>query len=450
MGRDRRSRDRSGLVAALDIGSGKVACLIAEHDAPGHPTRSTGSHAPGFRVRGFAHQRSQGIRSGGVVDLAAAQRVVRAVVAEAEQQACSRVTAVHVSVNCGRPRSLTFSGHVQVADGIVRERDVRALASGAEEYARRDGHALLALDRAAYRLDGLPVSGAPVGLAGLRLAADHHAVLADAGPLHSLSLLVEGCHLAIAGLVPAGYAAALAATTADERRLGVLAIDIGADVTSMTGFVDGHLVFTDLLAFGGQHLTLDLAGGLGISLAEAERIKALYGTLVAAASDEHDLVPYQGTGEDEGVWSKTTRAVVGRIVRHRMQSLLQAIGACLSAAAIGAMMPPRIVLSGGTSSLLGLPDFVGRELGGRLRRGFGPGYGPGYGPGSSNGPSVRVASPGGLAGLVDAQSSPSFACVAGLQLAAVDAPGFRPRSEATGASRQGYIGRMERWLQDSF
>ena len=400
LGSGKRHRDTSGLVAALDIGSSKVGCLIAavepwdDADADVEGSRRRPSRPP-LQILGFAQSRSHGVEAGVVIDLPAAQQVVRAVVAEAEHMAETRLTAVHVAVNCGRPRSTTFVGHVTVADGIVRQRDIEALASGAVAFARRDGRVLLALDRIGHRLDGVAVPRPPLGLAGYRLEADHHAVSVDEGPLRNLSLLVDSCHLEIAGLVPAGLASALAVTTDDERRLGVTCIDIGAAVTSIAIFVEGHFLFTAQVPVGGQHLTLDIARALGIPLAEAERIKALYGTLVSSASDEHELVSYS-SGPDDDARHTTTRATIGRIVRQRVEGLLSQVGERIAASTIGRLPVPRVVLCGGSGRLLGLNDFVAR----------------------STGQSVRVASPPLLGGLIDGQSGPMFACLAGVALAA--------------------------------
>ena len=430
---ERRNRDQDAVVAVLDIGSSKVGCVIAAVEPQGaahHGIKA--STEPSIEVLGFAQRRARGVKGGVVIDLAAAQMAVRAVVAEAEQRAQARVNAVHVAVNCGRPRSTTFAGHVTVADGIVRARDVAALSTGAAAFARRDGRLLLALDRIGFRLDGIAASSPPIGLAGRLLDADHHAVTVDDVPMRNLQLLIESCHLEIAGLVPAGYASALAATTEEERRLGVICLDIGAATTSIAVFVEGHFVFTDLVPFGGQHLTLDIARALGTPLAQAERIKALYGTLVLSASDEHELVPYPVTGENEGVLQQTSKASIGRVVRSRMNAVLQLAGARVLASSIGRVALPRVVLCGGTSRLLGLSGFVAD------------------GAFFQSSPLVRVACPALTAGLVDEQSSPAFACLAGLLLAAQTAPAMPVQASGHGGEQRGYFGRMERWLQESF
>jgi cell division protein FtsA len=436
----------ANVIAALDIGSSKVSCLIAAVD----PSRGGGGGGPGepaIQILGFAQSQSRGIKSGVVVDLQAAAQVVRAVVANAEQMARCQIRDVHVAIDCGRPQSKTFTGHVAIADGVVRRGDIEALASGAQAYAGREGRMVLGFNRIGFRLDGIAASSAPVGLAGHRLEADHHVVTFDDGPLSNLALLVESCHLGVASMVPAGYASALAATTADERRLGVTCLDIGAGVTSIATFADGHFLFYDLIPVGGQHLTLDLGRALGIPLAEAERIKALFGTMVLTASDEHELVSYvvagdcgDGGGRQTGTRQCTTKAEIGRIVRHRMQSLFAMVGERIGASSIGQLPVQRVVLSGGASRLLGLGDFVsGQVFLGPLLQGQGwPAH------------MARLASPPLVRGLVEEHESPAFACLVGLVIAAETPRQIGLRSPGAARGQGGYFGRMERWLQDSF
>ena len=75
-------RVRSGLVAALDVGTTKVCCLIARLDPNGGP-------APEDRLKiiGIGHQVSHGLRSGAIIDLDETEASIRATVETAEQMA---------------------------------------------------------------------------------------------------------------------------------------------------------------------------------------------------------------------------------------------------------------------------------------------------------------------------------------------------------------------------
>ncbi len=161
-------------------------------------------------------------------------------------------------------------------------------------------------------------------MAAHKLAADLHAVTADEAPLRNLMLVVERCYLSAASLVPAPCASALAATSEEERRLGVIAVDIGGGTTTLSMFAEGRFLFAHAAPWGGHHITFDIARALHTPLAEAERIKALYGTLVSAQSDEHDTFSFP-TAEEEGAHRDMTRAELAEIIRPRVRVMTEHI-----------------------------------------------------------------------------------------------------------------------------
>ena len=89
--------------------------------------------------------------------------------------------------------------------------------------------------------------------------------------------------------VPSGLASARGVATADELRSGVIVIDIGAGTTSIAVAADDQDLFVDSVPIGGNHLTFDIMNATGAPIAEAERIKVLYGTMGEAASDEREV-----------------------------------------------------------------------------------------------------------------------------------------------------------------
>ena len=93
---------RPGLVAALDVGSSKTACLIGRAE-PGS-----------LRVLGAALRESQGIRAGTVVSLDLAEESIRDAVAAAENHADARIQNVIIS------RQLRPAGQRHLARGRCR------------------------------------------------------------------------------------------------------------------------------------------------------------------------------------------------------------------------------------------------------------------------------------------------------------------------------------------
>ena len=431
--RKRSAPTTGNIIAALDIGSHKVCCLIGALE----PVYATGGQTGGqtttqLRLLGLGHQRSQGIAAGGVVDLRSAQAAVAAAVSQAEHAAGLRIERVLLAAACGAPRSRTFNGHVDLPHGIVHDADIARLDAGARAFAVRDGGALLSLNRIAFALDTTPGVREPRGLAGQRLDANHHAVTVAPGPLRNLCLLVESCQLEPERLLPSGYASAIAATTDAERRAGVVCIDFGAGVSSIAGFADGHFIFAAGLPLGGQHITGDLARSGGFPLAEAERIKTLYGSLAPSALDEHEVVSLNENVLVMDGSSAITRAQVGRLVAGSTVRLLARILDCLEGSSVARLRHAGIVLTGGASELMGLEAFAAGEF----KR------------------PVRVSAPPRLDGaqgrLSGSVPSSAFSCVVGLALTAAT-PSHWIATRTPGAQpRHGYFGRVEQWLRESF
>src|SRR5262245_62454016 len=75
---------RSAVVAALDIGTSKIVCLIARLKPCVQPeSLSRRSHA--VEILGIGHTRARGMKGGTVIDLAEAEEAVRHAVAAAER-----------------------------------------------------------------------------------------------------------------------------------------------------------------------------------------------------------------------------------------------------------------------------------------------------------------------------------------------------------------------------
>src|ERR1700751_5172080 len=103
-------------------------------------------------------------------------------------------------------------------------------------------------------------------------------------------ITVESCHVVVEAMVAGPYGASLAALADDEADLGSAVIDMGAGTTTMAVFADGRFIHADGFAVGGRHVTLDLARGLGTSVHDSERIKTLYGSVLAGGADERNMI----------------------------------------------------------------------------------------------------------------------------------------------------------------
>jgi cell division protein FtsA len=420
---------RSTIVAALDIGTSKVTCIIARLKA------ERGSEMPRNRthsveVIGFGHTRAHGIKAGTVVSIEAAEESIRRAVDQAERSAKVEIASVVLSVAGGRLGSESFAASVRVPGSAVEGGDIARVLDAASVHSVKDGRAVLHSIPIAYHIDEMSNIQDPRGMLGETLAVDLHVATADYPALQNLILCVERCHLSVEGMIAAPYAAGIAALSDDEAELGATVIDLGAGTTTLAAFINDTCVHMDGIAVGSFNVTLDLARGLSTKMSEAERIKTLYGDVIEGSSDHIDLIMVPSIeGSDAGRGNSATRAQVIRIVRARIDEIFEMLHERMQAAGILNLTGRRIVLTGGGAQLGGLGELASRVFNA----------------------SVRIAVPRAIAGLNHTARGPAFAVAAGLaaypQFAGREH--FEPRRRL--APHEGnYIRRVGRWFRESF
>ena len=419
---------RSALVVALDIGTSKIACLIAKlrPNAQGEALRRR-SHS--IEVLGFSHTISHGIKGGAVVDLAAAEAAVRNAVDLAERSAKVQVDAIITSISAGRIGSERLAAEVDI-QGSVSDNDIaRALAAGHRSSARQ-GRVLLHALPIGFSLDGTQGVREPRGMLARRFGLDMHLATADLGACRNLMLVIERCHLDVEAMVAGAYASGLSTLADDEADVGAAVIDFGAGTTTLSVFSKGRFVHADGFALGGNHVTMDLARGLSIGLQSAERLKTLHGNVLPGGANDRDLIQLPAVrGEDAP--AAVPRGTLTQIIGPRIEEILEMVRDRLMTSPLAAEPRGRVILTGGGSLLTGLADLAGRILS----------------------RPVALGRPLGIAGLPDGAKGPAFAALAGLLVypQAAHLEHFEPRhTPQYRAETGGYVARVGRWLRESF
>jgi cell division protein FtsA len=425
------STKRTALIAALDVGTSKVACLIGRlKPNPRRDTLRRRSHT--IEVLGFGHTSARGMKAGAVIDLTAAESAIRQAVDLAERAAKLQLESVVVSVSAGRPGSELISASVDVAGAAVSDGDIARVLSAGSRHSAHPGRAVLHSLPIGYALDEASCIRDPRGMIGRRFGIDMHVASVDVFVVRNLMLAVERCHLAVEALVAGPYVAGLSALADDEADLGAAVIDMGAGTTSIAVFAGGRFVHVDGFTLGGRHVTTDLARGLNASVADAERIKTLYGSVIAGGADERDMITIPSVGQDERETPQfVPRSALIRIIKPRVEEILEMVRDRLASSPFAAEPSGHVVLTGGASQLSGLADLAARVL---------------------NRP-VRIGRSLGISGLPEEAKGPAFATATGLlvypQLAHLEH--FEPRRARSARSGTGsYIARVGRWLRESF
>jgi cell division protein FtsA len=429
-GRSGKNGSKTAVIAALDIGSTKICCIIAELQPP----KQKGQVDPKqlLKVIGFGQTLSRGVRGGAVIDINEAECAIRLAVDAAERMASTAINDVYVSVAGGRPQSHSYSGKVRTQTGVVSPRDIENAVSAALRNVSVGKRTVLHLAPTGHALDGTTNISTPLGMHGEELVADIGLTTIEPTYLRNLELAVERAHLNAVGFVIAPYAAAKAALIADEMALGSLVIDLGGAMTSIGLFNNGQLIAADSVPLGGMHVTNDIAQGLSTTIAHAERMKTLFGTVLPNGHSDREMLAVPQLGE-RGVDTvhKVKKSQLFNILRPRIEEILELVRDRIAAPAFMSHAAGRVVLTGGGSQLTGIRDLASAVLGRPVRLG------------------QAVA----LSGLPEHARHAGFAVATGVLCYAVkpDQHYAVPQEAATAFQRAqlGYVRRVGQWLAEA-
>jgi cell division protein FtsA len=340
----------SEFAVGLDVGTTKICALSGIRDGQRTKIVSVGSSP------------SYGLRKGMVVDTGLAADSIKRALKNAEEAAGIKIRSVVVGVAGGHIKGFNGFGAIGVKSRMVREEDVDRLMDSASAVYVPVDREILHVIPAGFRLDGNNGIKNPVGMSCERLEAMVHIVT---GSVTSVQNLVKCCEMAkvrVADIVLEPLASADAVLTSEERERGVVLVDIGGGTTDVAVYRDGVLKHTAVLALGGNHITNDIAVGLGVAAEEAERLKKTHGYAVEGIVD--GLGELEVKGVDEGMRTLPVSHLF-EIIQPRCEEIMTLVQKEIALASKeAAQFLPRasVVLTGGTSLLKGLDAMAGSIL----------------------------------------------------------------------------------------
>jgi cell division protein FtsA len=363
-----------GVIAVLDVGTTKIACLVLRFDPVDRIDSVDGitslAGQSRFRVIGAATTRSRGMRFGESHALQETERAIRTAIQSAQKMAKVRVDHIILSFAGGRPRSYGLAGQIDVEGREVDEADVARVMAACDVPDIGDERDTLHAQPVNFALDHRSGLGDPRGQIGHNLACDMHMLTVDAMAVRDLVHCVTRCDLDVAGIASSGYVAGLSSLVEDEQELGAACVDMGGGSTSVSIFMKKHMIFADTVRLGGDHVTADISKGLQVPESVAERIKTFHGGVVATGMDDREMIEIGG---DTGDWERdrrtASRAELIGIMRPRVEEILEEVRARLDAAGFEHLPSQQIVLTGGGSQIPGLDGLAPKILGQRVRIG---------------------------------------------------------------------------------
>lgn len=351
---------RGRIVAAVEIGTGKIAVLVGEI-----------ARGRALNIIGVGLAPARGVMKGEVVDYKAASEAAHHALEMAEKKAGARIEEVWLAQT--GPSLDGFyneaSVNVKSADNTVTQLDIATVCDLAKEKELPAGRTRIHEIRRPFRLDGRVVTD-PEHLSGQRLEVGYWIIHGQESKVSDNIHVVGGYHLEVRELVLSSLACGSLLTTPEERVHGALVLDVGKGITDYVLYRDGHVAATGTLPVGGEHLTNDLAIGLRVTTQQAEMLKLRHGRGTVQTREKSDKVWLNGDMSfgDRQIPKVAIETITAARVQELFEIVRKKLGPKFSAEHCGA----GVVLTGGTARLPGIDEAASRVFGLPARRGEAP------------------------------------------------------------------------------
>ena len=372
---------RRSTVAAIDIGSTKVAVIVGD----------MGDHGE-TRILGVGVAPAAGLSRGVIDNIQSARDAISIAVEKAEQACGMRILSAVVGISGGHIASQNNRGIVAIPD---RSRPISAddrsrVLETAGQIAIPTNRQVIHIVPRGYWVEGTDQVSDPVGMFGGRLDAEVHIVTGAVSAIQNLTKCVEGAGVQVDDIVLESIASATSVLQEQEKQQGVALVDIGGSTTSIAVYDEGTVAHTACLPIAGSHLTHDLARVLRCPWESAEEVKCTRGAAHAEPGKAGETVEIHAFG------TQSTKQVplshICEILQARSEEILEMVAVELKRVGYLDRIAAGLVLAGGTSQLRGLPEVAENRLG----------------------IPARLGRPHGYSGLSDLIGTPAFATSIGL------------------------------------
>ena len=343
-------KPNKSIVTVIDIGSSKIACVIAEIDKNAN-----------IKVLASSHQFSKGFRAGIITNMNDIEESIIFTLEQAEKQAGINVDKVVLTFSGAEIFSSHAKGSIRLAGGNVNDSDLSNVVRNAVVSIDREKYEIIHYFPLEYKIDNSSGIKNPKGLYAQNLKCELSLILIPIANLYNIVNCLAKCHVDVEDVVISPYSSSLSCITNDEAAIGTTIIDFGAATTSYVIFDQESLIHSGYIPVGGSNITSDISKVFSTNFLSAERIKILHSSAKPSFADNHKMIdiPVIGTKDsDSRELESVSCGTLNKVVNARVEEIFEMLKAKIERQNVDRNLTKRIILIGGTSQLLGIRELA--------------------------------------------------------------------------------------------
>ncbi|WP_230660397.1 cell division protein FtsA [Psychrobacter sp. I-STPA10] len=317
--------------------------------------------ADDIRIMGVGQVKSDDFFRGQIIHWERLKKSIKQAIFDAEEMANCRVHSVWLSLSTPELFSKNSFGTVSIETETVENKDIVQALSLAKAADMPNDYYLMHHCQQGIVVDGQEsMVDDAIGMYTKQISVMYHLMMLPVASGQNLQRLLQACDVSIDHILFDAVSSAEYSLMPDEKRQGVCLLDIGASTTSVCVYRENKLIFTHCVPEGSYNVTMDISVDLGLTMAEAEKLKKTYGTVDVQSIDASQFMMLKRQGVADEVMINLLE--LAKIMEARYIEILRAVFVELNKAGLVEYLDRGIVLSGGGSQVKGMVAFCKRLL----------------------------------------------------------------------------------------
>ena len=298
-------------IAILDIGTTKIVAALANVYSSEKERK--------INIESYGIAKARGMKRGMVTDIGEVTESIREAAQKANFYEKYKISEVYVGISNHTIKSNFITHYKSLPNGFISQKDLDELISEVKHLAISNDELVLHILPHKYIIDKKFEHKNPVTIEGKRLDGKFLVVTADKAFVKSIHQVVKYANLSVKKIIFNPIAASEAVLSEAEKEGGVALIDIGGGTTDLVVVHEKKILYTEVIPFGGENITIDIQKTLHILKAKAEELKVNKAHALAFKYLDNHYI------EIQGIHGRLTRSVTARTLSIIAQARLSEI-----------------------------------------------------------------------------------------------------------------------------
>ena len=336
---------RNDYIASIDIGTDKIAVLVAEKEDNDR-----------LRIIGHNISPSDGVRKGSISAIDPLSRAISKALDQIDRNFKLDIGLVRVNLSDTHLTCIDGYGRQPITE-IVTSDDVDKVLASASAIPTPANKEKLHTIKKKFTIDEDNIVDNPESMEAEVLESKVHIVTVSSLSMRNIENCLKKCDLMVDRIVLDPIANSEAILTQEDKDGGVCLIDFGAGVTSYSVFQEEGIVRSGIIPVGGDDITQEIAFAFDTSFEEAKRLKEEYGYAKSSAIKDEQFVKFvqAATNKDSHHLSSLQ---LSEVIEEAYLDILSILKNELRHHNIEANIKSGFVLCGGGAQALGCEELV--------------------------------------------------------------------------------------------